>query len=380
VTLQSRVSILGLGNMGAALARALLRRGHDVVVWNRTADRAAPIVAEGAVLSASPAAAIAASPVSIMCLIDHPAANAVLDSEGVAEALAGKTLAQLTSAVPEDVSDQAAWAKRCGARYLAGGIMVFPSSIGRPDASIVYAGDSSAFAEHRDLFNCLAGLSQYLGEDPRVAVGAYCSAGIYALGSIALFLETAALARHYGLSIETYYGLARASADLVLDRVRDGADRIATGRFDGDEATIDMVLSAMNGFCAAFAQTGIDARMTRAFTAHLQAASAAGNGEKDMASIAESLWTARGTAGSAAGTLRGHADSLCDSESGRVESEKELMLAADERFRQAIQHAEITARLTDAFTSQPQFIEPPGSDASPAGMAASSSPNKYGAV
>lgn len=53
----SGVSILGLGAMGSALARALLRDGHRVTVWNRTTSKAEPLVREGAALAPDTASA-----------------------------------------------------------------------------------------------------------------------------------------------------------------------------------------------------------------------------------------------------------------------------------------------------------------------------------
>ena len=44
----SEVSVIGLGAMGSALVRALLRAGHRVTVWNRTSAKAEPLVREGA--------------------------------------------------------------------------------------------------------------------------------------------------------------------------------------------------------------------------------------------------------------------------------------------------------------------------------------------
>jgi len=279
--------------MGSALARALLRRGHDVVIWNRTPERAASLVADGATLAASPDEAIAACPVTIMCVLNYSAATEVLNSDKVTGVLVGKTLVQLTSAVPDDVSAQSEWVHGCGGRFLAGGIMVFPSGIGRPDTVIVYSGDSAAFDENREVLLSFGGSLRYLGADPCNAVAAYCTAGIYALGSIGLFLETAALARYYGIPIDTYYGLARLSSDLVFDRLRDSAHRVSTNRFSGDEASVDMILVAMRGFCTEFSKTGIPARMTDAFTAHLEFANAGGSGEKDLAVLADALWAAR---------------------------------------------------------------------------------------
>lgn len=57
----ARVTVIGLGNMGSAVASALLADGHDVTGWNRTPRRAAPLQAEGAVVARSAAEAIATS-------------------------------------------------------------------------------------------------------------------------------------------------------------------------------------------------------------------------------------------------------------------------------------------------------------------------------
>ncbi|MFJ9078152.1 NAD(P)-binding domain-containing protein [Streptomyces sp. NPDC102278] len=50
----SAVTVIGLGPMGQAITRTLLTAGHPVTVWNRTAGRAAGVVADGATLAATP--------------------------------------------------------------------------------------------------------------------------------------------------------------------------------------------------------------------------------------------------------------------------------------------------------------------------------------
>src|SRR5260370_34296384 len=56
-----RVAVLGTGIMGTGMAHSLLRSGLDVIVWNRTRDRAAPLAADGADVAGSPPAAGAAA-------------------------------------------------------------------------------------------------------------------------------------------------------------------------------------------------------------------------------------------------------------------------------------------------------------------------------
>ncbi|MCD9872620.1 NAD(P)-dependent oxidoreductase [Streptomyces guryensis] len=72
-----RIAFLGLGHMGAPMARRLLAAGHPLTVWNRTAAKAAPLVAEGAVLAAPPAHAVREADVVITTVADPAALDAV---------------------------------------------------------------------------------------------------------------------------------------------------------------------------------------------------------------------------------------------------------------------------------------------------------------
>lgn len=75
-----KIAFLGLGHMGAAMARRLLDAGHPLTVWNRTAAKAEPLVAAGATLAASPAEAVRDADVVITMLADPAALDAVADA------------------------------------------------------------------------------------------------------------------------------------------------------------------------------------------------------------------------------------------------------------------------------------------------------------
>ncbi len=115
----SSISVLGMGAMGTALARTLLKNGHSVTVWNRTRSRAEPLAGAGAKIAESPAEAIAASELAILCLVDYPAARAVL--EQAEEALAGRDLLNLTNGTPGDARELGTWLAAKAAIYLDGG-------------------------------------------------------------------------------------------------------------------------------------------------------------------------------------------------------------------------------------------------------------------
>lgn len=72
------VAVLGTGIMGAAMARNLLRAGHEVRVWNRTPARAQALAADGATVAGTPAAAVAGAEVVLTMLHDGPAVAEVV--------------------------------------------------------------------------------------------------------------------------------------------------------------------------------------------------------------------------------------------------------------------------------------------------------------
>ncbi|MER6675989.1 NAD(P)-dependent oxidoreductase [Streptomyces sp. NPDC000983] len=75
-----KIAFLGLGRMGAPMARRLLGAGHPLTVWNRTAARAAPLAAEGAAVAATPAGAVRDADVVITMLSGPEALAAVADA------------------------------------------------------------------------------------------------------------------------------------------------------------------------------------------------------------------------------------------------------------------------------------------------------------
>ena len=83
-----RVAVIGLGTMGAPMARHLLAAGHEVTVHNRTRSREEPLAAAGAARAATPAQAAGAAEAVLTCVSDTPDLEQVLfGDDGVAEGL-----------------------------------------------------------------------------------------------------------------------------------------------------------------------------------------------------------------------------------------------------------------------------------------------------
>jgi len=88
-----RIGFIGLGIMGAGMASNLIDKGHDVVVWNRTASRMEPLVSAGASAAASPAEVGRLCPIVMICVSDTPDVLAVIAYEdGLLESISDGSL------------------------------------------------------------------------------------------------------------------------------------------------------------------------------------------------------------------------------------------------------------------------------------------------
>src|SRR5690606_13531334 len=168
-TSRTPVTVIGLGPMGRALAAAFLAAGHPTTVWNRTADKARELRGRGAAWADGPLAALRASEVTVVCVVDADAVGAVLD-RALAEAEGGRlpatTLVNLTSDGPERARALAARARKLGLDHLDGSIMTPAAAIGTEATRILYSGPAGLFDRHRGTLAALGGTALHLGADP----------------------------------------------------------------------------------------------------------------------------------------------------------------------------------------------------------------------
>lgn len=118
-----RIAFLGLGQMGSPMAARLLEAGHDVTVWNRTADKAQPLVERGARVADTPAAAATGVEVAITMVTGPGALDQVLfGPHGLAAALElGQVLVDMSTVGPDAV--------RSAARRLPGGVAMVDAPV-----------------------------------------------------------------------------------------------------------------------------------------------------------------------------------------------------------------------------------------------------------
>jgi 3-hydroxyisobutyrate dehydrogenase-like beta-hydroxyacid dehydrogenase len=101
------IAFIGLGQMGAPMARRLLEAGHDLTVWNRTPAKAEPLIEAGARGASSPREAAAGAEAVITMLADPAALEEVVSGdEGMAGTMAdGAALIEMSTVGPATIAD-----------------------------------------------------------------------------------------------------------------------------------------------------------------------------------------------------------------------------------------------------------------------------------
>ncbi|MFF2187696.1 NAD(P)-dependent oxidoreductase [Streptomyces sp. NPDC058155] len=280
-----RVSVLGLGAMGTALAEALVKAGCATTVWNRSPGKADGLLARGADVAATAGDAVRAGRSVIACLLDHASVHEVFDP--LAGELAGRTLVNVTTTSPAQSRELAAWAADAGVAYLDGGIMAVPHMIGRPGASVLYSGSADAFDQHKPLLE-LWGTSTYFGEDAGLA--SLCDLALLASMYVmfAGFMHGAAMVAPAGVTASAF--AAHAAPWLTA----------MTGEFQGYAAVIDgedyrvegqqsLAFSDLDDLLAASADQGISSEVVDMVQRLIQRQIDAGHGEQGFARIIESI-------------------------------------------------------------------------------------------
>src|SRR5262245_15543116 len=99
-----RIGVAGVGRMGGAIAAHLVEVGHEVTVWNRTADKVRPLVDAGAKVAGTPAELAAQVDAVITILTNRDALAAVFEGpDGLLAADAkGRLFIEMSTVRPED--------------------------------------------------------------------------------------------------------------------------------------------------------------------------------------------------------------------------------------------------------------------------------------
>jgi 3-hydroxyisobutyrate dehydrogenase-like beta-hydroxyacid dehydrogenase len=198
--MKETVGFIGLGGMGLPMATNLLKAGFGLRVYNRTADKARPLLEQGAMLARSPAEAAAPGGIVVTIVSDDRALEDVtLGPGGLLDRLGDGVHVSMSTIAPRTARRLAGLHRQRGGRYVASPVFGKPEVAARAKLWVVTSGDAAARARVRPLQEAMGQRVQDFGEDPGAA-NAIKLAGNFLLGAaIEAMAEAFTLAQKHGV-------------------------------------------------------------------------------------------------------------------------------------------------------------------------------------
>jgi 3-hydroxyisobutyrate dehydrogenase-like beta-hydroxyacid dehydrogenase len=279
----SDITAIGLGLMGAALARAIQGAGHDLTVWNRSPAKMQPFVDDGVAGAPDLVSAITASPVVLVCIDNYAATDAILRSGKIAPLLDGRTLVQLSTGTPKEAREAADWMRARGVAYLDGAILGGPHHIGTGEVEILLSGDEAAYARAGALMECFGPL-RYLGTNARAASALDLAWLTTRYGSFMAIIHAANMCRSEDVGLDRFISLF--PNDPTIQTY---ATVIHEGRFHEATATLQVWSAALKRIQRQGVDAGISTEIPDFVDGFFERALHAGYGDQNVMSLLKVL-------------------------------------------------------------------------------------------
>jgi 3-hydroxyisobutyrate dehydrogenase len=276
-----KVAVVGVGAMGSRIATRLLDGDEEVLIWNRSPGRLAPLIERGAIAVPTPAEAAAEADALITIVSDPSALRAVSeDGSGIAAGAHPALLViEMSTVGPAAVARLRATLPQ-GTALLDAPVLGSVAEAERGALTVLAGGPAALVERARPLLEQLGTVVHVGLLGSGAAAKLVANAALF--GSVALLGEALALARSLGLCGDaTYQVLAATPLATQAKRRRSTiADDDYPPRFSLALARKDADLIA-----AAAADAGVELRLVEATRSWLAAADAGGAGGRDYTAV-----------------------------------------------------------------------------------------------
>ena len=197
----ARVGFLGLGSMGQAMARRLLDAGHDVVVWNRSAEPRAELSDSGATAVETPAEALAVD-LSVSMLANDDAADSVLSADNLpSDRVVHANMASVSPDMATSLSERFA---KAGHGYVASPVLGRPHVAAEGGLNILAAGSTGDIERMKPLFDAMGQRTWPLGEHAPTANVVKIAVNYNIIHAIQALAESVAITTTAGVKPEDF--------------------------------------------------------------------------------------------------------------------------------------------------------------------------------
>jgi len=200
-----QVGFIGLGNMGAGMAASLLKAGHEVAVYNRTPDKAKPLVEQGARLAKAVTDACLGDVVFTMLADDHAVESVAFGDKGIIASLRPGAVHISSSTISVALAEKLAAAhENKGQRFISAPVFGRPEAAAAAKLFVVVAGSPDAVETCMPLFDALGQKTFRFGDKPSSANLVKLSGNFLIASVIESLSEAMALVSKAGLDQHQY--------------------------------------------------------------------------------------------------------------------------------------------------------------------------------
>jgi 3-hydroxyisobutyrate dehydrogenase-like beta-hydroxyacid dehydrogenase len=282
-----KIAFIGLGRMGAGMARNVLRAGHSVAIYNRSREKAEALGTDGARVASSPADATKdADAVMTMVADDQALEQIVFGNDGIASAMKAGCVhishSTISTALARRLTAEHAHRKQ---GYLSAPVFGRPEAAESKNLLVVAAGPGELVERCRPLFDAIGRQTFVIGAEPWQANVAKVCGNFMVASAIEALGEAFATLRKAGVAPEIFLEIMHS---LFGSQVITGYARIiAQEKFEPAGFALKLGLKDVRLVLAASEECASPMPLASLVHDHLLAALAQGQGEMDWSSMAQ---------------------------------------------------------------------------------------------
>jgi len=159
-----KISVIGAGLMGGAIARKLFEHKNDVIAYNRTKEKLEPLKSIGIKIAETPAEAVENSEVVILMLADANAINSVMINENVLQKVKGKVVIQMGTILPEESKSFQKIFTENMAEYFEAPVLGSIPQILNENLIVLVGSSKDQFEKHKHIFSAFSKEIYHIGE------------------------------------------------------------------------------------------------------------------------------------------------------------------------------------------------------------------------
>ena len=283
-----KISVIGTGNMGSAVACGLLAAGHSLTVYNRTRSRAERLANRGASVVDSAVEALKSSDLTIVVLFDYASTRAVLLAEHVQPFLAGRKLISAAAMSPEEIVSLSREVAAHGGHLAEVNVLTYPDAVEARKSEFIVASRPEDYGDWERIFADL-GPKVYnvgaVGNASKAQMSLWLS---YMFLTLAMAYSLAAFEKQ-NIPVDVVQSVLQENSALAIAGASYIIPEMSRRSYGNERWSVDNMVLSIDQVMSFAAKLDIDTQVMKAVRDVYVKASSMGYGSRDITALYEAV-------------------------------------------------------------------------------------------